>query len=113
MAERKERTKNSPRSSSPSDTPTSDGEAEMSVADIAKSAREHIAALTGKSAVSVTSVDPTDDGWLVEVEIVEEERIPSSIDVLALYELELDDGGQLVSYRRTSRYGRGSSVKGS
>ena len=83
----------------------------MSVADVADAAQRHIVALTNKREGSVTSVDPTDDGWRVEVEVVEEERIPASLDVLALYELELDAGGELVAYRRKSRYSRTSALK--
>ncbi|MFG1948565.1 gas vesicle protein GvpO [Nonomuraea sp. NPDC048826] len=64
--------------------------------------------LTGKEAECVTLVEPSDDGWLVGVEIVEDRRIPSSGDTLALYELDLDMAGGLLSYRRARRYKRGS-----
>jgi Gas vesicle synthesis protein GvpO len=54
---------------------------------------------------------PTDeDGWIVEVEIVEDRRIPSSADMLALYEIELDADGELLAYRRTRRYRRGQAL---
>ena len=109
---RSEREENGSRSAAARRARSWDDEAEISVADVAKSAQQHIAALTGKRALSVTSVDPTEDGWLVEVELVEEKRIPDSLDVLALYELELDVEGQLVAYRRTTRYSRSSSLKG-
>jgi hypothetical protein len=52
-------------------------------------------------------VERTDDGWAVGVEVVEDRRIPSSTDVLAIYEAELDGLGELVSYRRLKRYSRG------
>ncbi|MFI9594528.1 gas vesicle protein [Nonomuraea sp. NPDC052265] len=64
--------------------------------------------LTGKEAESVTLVEPAEDGWLVGVEMVEDRRIPSSGDTLALYEIELDMAGGLLSYRRVRRYKRGS-----
>lgn len=64
--------------------------------------------LSGKEAEAVTRVEPSDDGWLVGVEIVEDRRIPSSGDILALYELDLDMAGDLLSYRRVRRYKRGS-----
>ncbi|MEV4833295.1 gas vesicle protein [Nonomuraea sp. NPDC049486] len=64
--------------------------------------------LTGKDTESVTRVEPSDDGWLVGVEIVEDRRIPSSGDTLALYEIDLDMEGELLSYRRVRRYKRGS-----
>jgi hypothetical protein len=66
-----------------------------------------IGELTGKAAEGVTGVEPTEDGWLVTVEVVEDRRIPSSTDVLATYEVELALDGELLSYRRLRRYSRG------
>jgi gas vesicle protein GvpO len=57
-------------------------------------------------------VSPTDDGWLVEVEMIEDRRIPSSSDVLALYEVELDLDGELLAYHRVRRYLRGQTANG-
>jgi hypothetical protein len=61
----------------------------------------------------MTSLVPTDDGgWMIEVEAVEARRIPSSSDILALYEVLLDADGELLSYRRTRRYLRGRTTDG-
>jgi hypothetical protein len=68
---------------------------------------EQIIELTGKAPEGVSGVAPTDDGWLVTVEVVEDRRIPSSTDLLATYQIELDPDGELVSYGRTRRYARG------
>ncbi|SDH40970.1 Gas vesicle synthesis protein GvpO [Sinosporangium album] len=68
----------------------------------------HITGLTGREAEGVTLVKPVEDGWIVDVEVVEDRRIPSSGDILALYEAELDAEGDLESYRRLRRYRRGS-----
>ncbi|MDI9941020.1 MULTISPECIES: gas vesicle protein GvpO [Rhodococcus] len=76
--------------------------------DIAALALRVITELTGKKPLGATSVMPTDDGWTVEVEVVEDRRIPSTTDMLALYEVVLDLDGQLLSYRRTRRYSRGA-----
>ncbi|TQC46271.1 gas vesicle protein [Rhodococcus sp. WS4] len=81
--------------------------------EIAQVALRDIAQLTGKKPLGATSVMPTDDGWTVEVEVVEDRRIPSSTDMLALYEVVLDLDGELLSYRRTRRYIRGVGDSGS
>jgi Gas vesicle synthesis protein GvpO len=81
--------------------------------EIAEIATRDIAQLTGKKPLGATSVMPTDDGWAVEVEVVEDRRIPSSTDMLALYEVVLDLDGELLSYRRTRRYTRGIGDSGS
>jgi len=81
--------------------------------EIAEIATRDIAQLTGKKPLGATSVMPTDDGWTVEVEVVEDRRIPSSTDMLAMYEVVLDLDGELLSYRRTRRYIRGVGDSGS
>ncbi|WP_460917221.1 gas vesicle protein GvpO [Plantactinospora veratri] len=71
-----------------------------------------IAGLTGKQVTGVTSLDRTERGWLVGVEVVEDARVPSSADILAVYRTELDASGELTGYRRTRRYPRGRGDSG-
>jgi hypothetical protein len=79
----------------------------LTAAKAGLAARRQIAELTGKDPEGVTGVEPADDGWMVGVEVVEDRRVPSSVDILATYETELDMDGELVSYRRIKRYTRG------
>ncbi len=73
----------------------------------ARAGLREIAELTGKQPEGVIGVEPAEDGWLVSVEVVEERRVPSSTDILAVYQAELDRDGTLVAYWRTRRYSRG------
>jgi hypothetical protein len=66
--------------------------------------------LTGKKPEGVASLEPAEDGWIVDVEVVEENRIPSSADILAMYQVDLDLAGTLLAYRRTARYSRGHQI---
>jgi hypothetical protein len=66
--------------------------------------------LTGHDVEGVISVERNDDGWKVGVEVVESHRIPDSADILATYEVGLDEDAELMSYRRTERYSRGQTV---
>ncbi|MGW5448191.1 gas vesicle protein GvpO [Streptomyces asiaticus] len=75
--------------------------------DAARSAARHVRELTGRAPEGVTSLERTEDGWTVGIEVVETHRIPDSTDILAEYRVELDDRGELVSYRRAERYYRG------
>lgn len=81
---------------------------ELSAAGAGAAGLRHMTELTAKEAEGVTLVEPAEHGWVVDVEIVEDRRIPSSGDMLALYETELDLAGNLLSYRRVRRYKRGS-----
>ncbi|MFF9915390.1 gas vesicle protein [Streptomyces sp. NPDC013457] len=56
---------------------------------------------------SVSAVKATEDGWAAEVEVVELEKVPDTMSVMASYRVALDTEGQLVAYERTRRYARG------
>jgi Gas vesicle synthesis protein GvpO len=88
------------------------GAEELTVATAAQEGRRLIAAVTNKRPEGVTSVEPSDTGWVIEVEVLEDRHIPSSADILALYEVEIDADGGLLSYRRTQRYPRGRGPSG-
>jgi hypothetical protein len=77
-------------------------------ARLAGAAREAVQELTGRTPESVTALERSDDGWRVAVEVLELERIPSTTDVMATYEVSLDEQGELQGYRRVHRYLRGS-----
>ncbi|NYI06113.1 gas vesicle protein GvpO [Allostreptomyces psammosilenae] len=63
--------------------------------------------LLGHELESVSALRRLDRGWEVDVEVVELERIPDTMSVLATYHVELDPRGTLVGYTRTRRYARG------
>jgi hypothetical protein len=79
----------------------------LNAAKAGQAALRQITELTGKEPEGVTGVERGEDGWVVGVEVVEDRRVPSSTDILATYEIELDTDGELMSYRRVRRYPRG------
>ncbi len=79
---------------------------------VARSAVEQLSALTGRVPECVIGIERTDEGWQVELEVVESRRIPDSTDLLATYRVEVDEDGDLVGYQRVSRYVRGKAGDG-
>src|SRR5207302_5862827 len=75
-------------------------------------ARQQLSALLERPVESVSAFERTHDGWLVTLEVVEVSRIPESTDVLASYEMELDDERNLKRYARVSRYHRSRADHG-
>jgi hypothetical protein len=73
----------------------------------ARGAVKYVADFTGREPETVVALDSDADGWTVGVEVLESRRIPDTTDILAIYEVRLDRGGRLRSYRRTRRYTRG------
>lgn len=76
---------------------------------VAGRAASELLELTGKSAEGVTGLERTEDGWTVQVEVLEVRRIPDTTDVLALYEVQTDSQGSMLGYRRVQRYTRGAA----
>jgi Gas vesicle synthesis protein GvpO len=70
--------------------------------------RGELPQLLGHPVDSVLGLQPQDDdnGWSVTVQVVELSRIPHSTDVLGVYEVTLDERGELGSYKRRRRYYR-------
>ncbi|MFC7388429.1 gas vesicle protein GvpO [Sphaerisporangium rhizosphaerae] len=84
----------------------------LTAATAGRAGLDYMAELTGKDVEGVTLVKPAGDGWTVEVEVVEDHRIPSSGDTLAIYAIDLDSEGDLVSYRRVRSYKRAKGDTG-
>jgi len=79
--------------------------------EVLRGAREQLAELTGMEAESVSSFEKTEDGWVLKVEVLELERVPDTMSLLATYEVQLDGDGDLTGYRRVNRYARGQADK--
>ncbi|GGX05665.1 gas vesicle protein [Streptomyces malachitofuscus] len=75
--------------------------------ELLRQARGQLAELTGMEAESVSSFEQTEEGWSLEVEVLELERVPDTMSLMASYHVELDPDGQLTGYRRVRRYERG------
>jgi hypothetical protein len=87
-----------------------DGSGErLSARDLARSAKETIADLTGYPPEAVSALQWDGENWLVTVEVCELERIPSTTDVLASYVVQLDERGGLLGYKRNRRFQRGAA----
>lgn len=67
----------------------------------------YVQEMTGRRPEGLTSLNHTEDGWRIGVEALESKRIPDSTDILAVYQVDLDQDGELLSYRRERRYHRG------
>ena len=71
---------------------------------LARRAMDTLAELVGCPAEGVTVIRRNEDGWVVEVEVLEVERVPETSDVLATYEVEIDNDGEIVEFHRLRRY---------
>ncbi len=80
---------------------------------IARTAQEQLTELLNKDSETVIGIQRTEDGWEVDLEVVETQRIPDTTDVLAIYRVQLDADGDIEGYQRLDRYIRGKTEGGS
>jgi Gas vesicle synthesis protein GvpO len=75
----------------------------------ARRAARQVLELTGHEPENVVSIERDPDGWQVGVEVLELHRVPETTDVLAVYDVTLDDHGELIRCQRGQRYIRASA----
>ncbi|MEV8318458.1 gas vesicle protein [Streptomyces sp. NPDC059900] len=78
-------------------------------ADAIREARAQLSELTGKPVDAVSTFSATENGWRLEVEVLELSRVPDTMSLLASYEVTLDSEGILTGYQRLRRYERARS----
>jgi hypothetical protein len=71
-----------------------------------RTAMKQLSVLTSCPAEGVSRLERNEDGWLIQVEVLELERIPDTTSILASYETHTDDAGNITSYHRQRRYAR-------
>lgn len=86
----------------------SDGKKAVSAIATLRTAREQFEELTGLTPESISALTRTDgNGWEMKAEVVELERIPDTMSLLASYTIALDEDGNVQTYERIRRYTRG------
>ena len=73
----------------------------MLMMEIAEKAKKELAKATGLTPATVIAVAKDDSkGWEVILEMVERHCIPDAGDCLGIYQVQLDEEGNLISFKR-------------
>ena len=72
----------------------------MTLVERIEQARRQLGQLTGLELGSTVSVRKDEDRWKLRVEVVEKKSMPDSQDLLATYDLAVDEAGQVVDFSR-------------
>lgn len=75
--------------------------------EIIKKARAEMKSITGSDVERVCGLEPTGDGWQMQMEVVELSRTPNTQDLLALYDVQLDTDGAVTGFDRVTHRIRG------
>jgi len=71
-----------------------------SVQQIIEKAREELSKITGLELSTTIGAAKEEKGWKITLEMVEKHSIPDQMDILATYEVILDDDGGVIEFHR-------------
>jgi hypothetical protein len=81
----------------------------MNPTDIVETAKRQMAAITGLPPDTVARLDRAEDGWAVAIDMLEHRAIPRTHDLIAAFEVTLDEGGRVLRWKRTGRFQRNAA----
>jgi len=88
-------------------TPSLDGEGDTaSIIQIRNQVIELSTDVIGRGLDGIIEVTRNDEHWRAVVEIIERRSVPDTQDILGQYEIELDESGEVIGYRRLEKYRR-------
>jgi hypothetical protein len=76
-------------------------------------AREQVADVTGRHVEAISGFHREGEDWTVTLEVLELERVPSTMDLLATYAVTLSGDGDVLGFERRHRYHRAAVGDGS
>jgi hypothetical protein len=87
----------------------------LSIKDAAETIKKGLGEALDKQANATISIHKEGDNWTADVEVVEEEYLPgqnlrSMNDLLGLYEVHMDDKGNLTSWVKKKMYKRSQGL---
>ena len=82
----------------------------VAMGQLIQKAREQLGDMTGLELGSTLSARKGDGGWHVQLEAVEKKSLPDSQDILATYDLTMDDSANVLDFNRIGMRKRGDTV---
>ena len=83
----------------------------LTTAQAAEQAKKQISELIEREASGVTSVSKDEEGWHISLEMLERKAIPAHMDLLATYDVLLDEEGNVVKFDRGDLRTRSEATK--
>ena len=72
----------------------------LGIGEVIEKARSELSKLTALEIGSTVGAARDEDGWAVNMEVVEKHSLPDGMDVLATYETKLDPDGNMQEFKR-------------
>ncbi len=83
----------------------------MNIGEVIKKATEELAKLTKLKPEGVIGTSKDEKDWKVTIQMLEKKSIPDAMDLFGIYEVLLNEKGEVVNFERTGLRKRGDSEK--
>jgi hypothetical protein len=76
----------------------------ISMSELISRTKQQMQAITGMAPETVSRFDRAQDGWSVGIDMVEHQALPRTYDLLASFDVSLDETGEIKCWHRTGRF---------
>ncbi|MBT9137266.1 MAG: hypothetical protein DDT34_02354 [Firmicutes bacterium] len=83
----------------------------LTAAEAVDRAKKQLSDLVERKPSSVTAVSKDGEGWHISLEMLERKAIPDHMDLLARYDVLLDEEGNIVKFDRSGLRTRSEPTK--
>lgn len=83
----------------------------MEIKDISEEAKKRLVENTGFTSPNVIGINKEGDKWHVTVEIIEKPSEAVNLEILGIYDVQLDTSGKVLGYQRVMMRKRGDILK--
>jgi hypothetical protein len=81
----------------------------LNVREAIAKVKKDLAAITNLELNGMVGVSKEGDEWKITIELIERKSIPDTSDILGVYEVRLDDAGEITGFSRVRLRRRGET----
>ena len=79
----------------------------MNITEVGKKVFPEIKELLKKEPETISSIEKTKEGWIVQCDVLEKKSVPETFDLLKIYEFRLDSNAKITGYKQLKKIRRG------
>lgn len=79
----------------------------MDVLEIKKRVFPKIKEALDKEPEAISSLEETKEGWVLQCDVLEKKAVPSTFDLLKVFEFRLDKNGEITGFKQIKKVRRG------
>jgi len=79
----------------------------MDIIEIQKKVIPEITELLKKEPETISSIEETKEGWILQCTVLEKKSVPETFDLLKVFEFRLDNDAKITGFKQLKKVRRG------